>query len=143
MRKKEANLYSLPSTLENPPYLSSQELDEFESEFTLFDNEVDIHKLKETFPTSTQMRTENYEPIQRFVNRILSKKHKCTFAEYISLMIEFFSSQNEGELAMDMLSDNKKEMPARIVREVLEEAMSREVSEKELADILWKVFEVE
>lgn len=42
------------------------------------------------------MRIDNYEPIQRFVNRIIGKKQKCNFTVYISLMIEFFNSQNEG-----------------------------------------------
>ncbi len=43
-------------------------------------------------------------------------------------MIEYFRRQDEGELIMDMLSDNRKDIKQNVIKEILEEAMGREVT---------------
>lgn len=49
MKKKEANPYKKSKNVSEPPYLTPHELEEFESLFNLFAEEVDSKKLKETF----------------------------------------------------------------------------------------------
>ena len=49
MKKKEANPYKKSKVISEPPYLTAQEIKDFESEFNLFEEEVDLKRLKDTF----------------------------------------------------------------------------------------------
>ena len=44
---------------------------------------------------------------------------------------------------MQLIGDGKKQIKGKIAQEVLEEIMGREVSDKELASILEKVFDIQ
>ena len=46
MRKKEANLYFPDKKFKDSPYLTKEEIKDFESEFTLFNREINLPKLK-------------------------------------------------------------------------------------------------
>lgn len=40
-------------------------------------------------------------------------------------MSDFFSKQDEAELVMDILSENKRELSSQVIREILEETLNR------------------
>lgn len=61
----------------------------------------------------------------------------------MAMMTEFFGRQDEGELVMDMLSGNGKEIAKGDLRDILEEAMGRQIGDKEMGEIMMKVFEAD
>jgi hypothetical protein len=106
----------------------------------LFHPELDLHKLKESLGGLGTSSPENCLPLKLFIGGLVKKKGKCEFKEYIDEMREFFSREEEAELVMEVLSEGGQEIAQKVVKEILEETLGREISDKEFTSIMLKIF---
>ena len=124
MRKKQANVYFPDKKFKDPPYLTKEEIKDFESEFTLFEQEIDLQKLKESMINQNYHNT--YKPVFNFVEKVLQEKNKINFSQYMGRMTQDISSLNQGQLIIQMLDEqNKGEISKQTLKEVLEQALGR------------------
>lgn len=84
MRKKQANLYFPDKKYRQSPYLTKEEIKDFESEFTLFNREINLPKLKEA------MLNQNYhqssKAVFNFVDKISQESKTVGFSDYLTKM---------------------------------------------------------
>lgn len=140
MQKKQANLFYTSPKINSAPFMTSEQLREFKTEFTLFHSHLDLEKLKEQiYQNDIGGSTVKY--LEIFLNHMQKNNDKVSFQTFIEELVRFLEKQDQAELIMNILGGDEKQLSKDLIRAVTEETMDRDLSTKEQTLILEKIFQ--